>query len=444
MSGASVKDLKEAFVTGHKGTSPWELLLVCISAPVGIWLYQSLMQKYATGRFKALIEALVLLFPVALCQTNLLYPWGITFMAISAGIALLIRRRAPVSFLSQQSSRPFLAYVTCYRSTIMYLTFVAILGVDFHVFPRRFAKTEVSGYGLMDLGAGSFVVSAGLVSARSRNSVVKENLVKAILRIAPLSIMGLLRFLTTKGLEYQEHASEYGIHWNFFWTLALLYPFANITPCRWESPILLLSIYQWFLTNEGLQSYVETGSRTCSGTEVGFCSTFFAANREGILGLVGYLSLFILAELIGKSCIWTASLDKQRQNLILMSICLWIIHTILVDYQGIEVSRRTTNSSFCVWTLAHNITILSLISLTRSQEVPPIFQAVNQHGLIIFVVANLLTGLVNISINTLEVGDNMALLIIFLYLLAVGGIALILDSIYSTIFKGGEQQERRK
>ena len=31
--------------------------------------------------------------------------------------------------------------MTIYRSSLLYLTFVAILAVDFHVFPRRFAKT---------------------------------------------------------------------------------------------------------------------------------------------------------------------------------------------------------------------------------------------------------------------------------------------------------------
>lgn len=211
MIEASAKELKEAFVTGHQGTSPWEILLICSSAPVGIFSFQSLTQKYKTKASKVVVEALVLLFPIALCQTNLLYPWGLSILTVIALISFLHRQKKSVPSLSQQSSRPtVLAYVTCYRSTIMYLTFVAILAVDFHVFPRRLAKTEVSGYGLMDLGAGSFVVSAGLVSPRSRNSRDKEKLIKDILRVIPLFVMGLLRFLTTKGLEYQEHASEYG------------------------------------------------------------------------------------------------------------------------------------------------------------------------------------------------------------------------------------------
>ena len=44
---------------------------------------------------------------------------------------------------------PFLSAARCY--TII-LSCVAILAVDFNVFPRRFAKTETFGQGLMDTG----------------------------------------------------------------------------------------------------------------------------------------------------------------------------------------------------------------------------------------------------------------------------------------------------
>ena len=44
---------------------------------------------------------------------------------------------------------PFLSVARCY--TII-LSCVAILAVDFNVFPRRFAKTETFGQGLMDTG----------------------------------------------------------------------------------------------------------------------------------------------------------------------------------------------------------------------------------------------------------------------------------------------------
>jgi hypothetical protein len=42
--------------------------------------------------------------------------------------------------------KPFLSE---YRSAIMQNTFIAILAVDFPVFPRRFAKTETYGHSLV-------------------------------------------------------------------------------------------------------------------------------------------------------------------------------------------------------------------------------------------------------------------------------------------------------
>merc|ERR1712020_278399 len=85
------------------------------------------------------------------------------------------------------------AFVSNHRAIMIIFTTIAILAVDFPVFPRRFAKTETFGYGLMDLGVGSFTFANGLVSAEARQ--VDKSLTQNLSGCVPLLILGALRLI---------------------------------------------------------------------------------------------------------------------------------------------------------------------------------------------------------------------------------------------------------
>lgn len=492
----SSKAQKEAFVTGHSGTTISEIILVCLSSPIGILLFHELRHycrksNFFSNRqdeelpFSLLIffESITILLPMTICETELLYPYGAILLSLELliGLSLWVYRnsiyekskhrnasRVVTSVTSPTAEFAKLKYLSFYRSTVNFLTFVAILAVDFPIFPRSFAKTEIYGYGLMDIGAGSFCVIGGLVSsfARQKNSHkheidMRKRLKKIMTNIIPLLCMGFIRLITTKGLQYQRHVSEYGVHWNFYFTLAIVNAFASfirIFPdlrAPFVSWMPILVIYQIILSKQNIQGYIELAPRQCKSSDnilnINICN-FFAANREGILGSLGYLSIFLACEDVGRFCIWSCRKQnpiKQGRRIFIAAMFFWNLHwisssSLLFD---IIVSRRSTNATFCFWTIAHNMTILffvwaafhfgsdrsSFCDKSRYDSIinPPIFDAVNKHALIVFVLANLMTGVVNLTMNTLEASNGEAIIVIFCYLCAVGAAALIVSHFLS-------------
>jgi glucosaminylphosphatidylinositol acyltransferase len=436
---ATAKELKEEFVQGFEGTSPQELLLVCATAPIGLFFYNALASsvRFVSPLLSIVLEVVSFAIPMILCQSNLLHPWGVFYLGLQAIVGLLVtsikKRSHGVAVVDATTDSPdrIRSALTVYRSAMLYLTFVAILAVDFRVFPRRFVKTEVRGYSLMDLGAASFVIAAGMVSPRARRTGMGNSKRRTFLvRTLPLIGMGILRLLTHKGIDYQEHASEYGVHWNFFFTLAMLAPVASFLPGpSWIVPTVVMAGYQYVLSYRGLQEWVEQAPRVCLASNNVLCN-LFAANREGVLGIIGYAVLYLISEWIAFECLWRESSSSYS----LASATCGVLATwrvlVLIGYNS---SRRTTNAVFSIWALfascAQLAAIMFVCEHSDYQPVPLLLSAANRNGLIVFVLANLMTGLVNISINTLEVDDSTALGVLFLYISAVSAASVATDSL---------------
>lgn len=426
----SSKGEKEAFVSNLEGTSPIEIILIASSVPIGLFIFLSLCR---VNRKSAVNEFAAFWIPAILCQSVWSFPWAVLYFGVllTAGLFLSATKHIQDETLQGYEESHLTQFcLTIYRACLLCLTCVAILAVDFNFYPRRLAKTEVQGYGWMDLGAASFVIAAGMVTRKAKWGYVKgSSNTKHLRRILPVLFMGMLRLVTHKGIEYQEHASEYGVHWNFFFTLAMLTPLSLLSP----HPILVIIImatYQFLLTVYGLQSWVETAPRTC-GASNGFLCGVFYANREGILGCIGYGSLFFASEWIAFAGVWS-----KKVNLWAIVAALVLGWLILVTI-GFPVSRRTTNLPFCVWALLVNFLQLALIQTIAAMKGPPvvpkILDAMNRNGLLAFVIANLLTGLVNLSMDTISTHHATAACILCVYMVAVGLAAVAIQWITKSI-----------
>lgn len=313
----------------------------------------------------------------------------------------------------------------------MIVTCTSILAVDFPVFPRRFAKTESFGTSLMDMGVGSFVFAAGIVAARQH---LKEELNgypsfqtrfrTAMRHSLPLFILGFVRLWSVKGLDYPEHVSEYGVHWNFFFTLALLPPaMAILQPLLRGSPsyglvAFVLAICYEILLTPARKTYIIMSERKPDD--------WLSQNREGVFSFIGYLAIFIGGMGVGSGILlrssepeslepskvaekdtmdedaeWLASVLGQTNDTapkeaikaelkeglglskttffhLIKWTGLWLIASVWAMWHygpGLFVSRRMANLAYVVWVCAFNSAQLLLFYLIEAFMFPDLYKA---------------------------------------------------------------------
>ena len=382
---------------------------------------------------------------------------------------------------------PVKPFVTSYRGAMMIVTCICILAVDFKVFPRRFAKTESLGTSLMDLGVGSFVFSAGVISVRQqlkeengargvKQSTFISRMITAVRHSLPLLAMGFIRLYTVKGLDYAEHVTEYGVHWNFFFTLGLLPPFVAIfqsvfklVPSYAIIGYAVSLVHQLFFIYSDLIKWVVLAPR----------EDFLTKNKEGIVSFAGYLAIFLCGQGIGMNIlqrdqdplgpesqedVWVASMlggeealekaREKRRRYAILTLGKWsaiwcVVYYFTTGYYGprLVVSRRFGNMAYVVWVCAFNCVQLLLFCGVESLLHPHLYtsnnkavekeriskatskvlHAFNRNGLVIFLLANLLTGLVNLTLPTLHMNDFQAMGVLIIYMGTLTAVALAMD-----------------
>ena len=400
---------------------------------------------------------------------------------------------------------PVKPFITTYRGAMMISTCTSILAVDFpSVFPRRFAKTESFGTSLMDLGVGSFVFAAGIVAARQQIKEQKSGSPSIAARFQhgmrhslPLVVLGLIRLWSVKGLDYAEHVSEYGVHWNFFFTLAI-FPLANalLQPLIKYFPsyglLAFLIAIGWEIALNmvyDLKRYITLSER--------IPGNWMSQNREGVYSLIGYLAIFIAGMGIGTGILprdeeppaetkakddesddedaaWLASVlgaeaekrEAQKAqslpfgpkpglpkttfwHLVKWTVIWFLINVWAFWHYGprLVASRRMANLAYVVWVCGFNTAQLLLFNMIENVLFPNLYEgkdkkterqrvqdatsrvmrAFNRNGLALFLAANLLTGAINMGMQTLHMEEIQAMVVLVAYIGSICGVALALD-----------------
>ncbi|KAH7883049.1 GWT1-domain-containing protein [Phlebopus sp. FC_14] len=490
------KASKEAFVSGTTGSTVLHINTICAVALSSVALHSALRSRIPG--FQSIpfpLEWLILVAPLLLSMTLyaqapgplsilLLVPPAVLLLLppIEKG-TLLPSRVSETQFKfgwsnsNAQSRQPEISLrplppLTTYRAHMMLMTILSILAVDFPVFPRSLAKCETYGVSLMDLGVGSFVFSQGIISAipliknpSCLTAPLKPKLSQTCKKIAPLFVLALMRVLLVKGTEYPEHVTEYGVHWNFFLTLAIL-PAVEVLlhPIIIHFPIALVGLWigvlqQVVLSLCGLEHFLLNAPR----------SNFVYANKEGLISLSGYLSIHVMGLSLGtiilppspsyfrkQQALLAKGEDKHNSRLdpsasrqdaktiveLFSYSAVWWILLEFIQF-GLNVSRRMANLPYILWTVAFNTSFILgyyLIEMLffpthisrskdpsdptgkrliredhRSSKVngaPLLLEAINKNGLVLFLIANVATGLINFFTSTIYTSNVKAMFVL--------------------------------
>ncbi|GIY09443.1 phosphatidylinositol-glycan biosynthesis class W protein [Caerostris extrusa] len=320
-------------------------------------------------------------------------------------------------------------FVTGYRGHLLLATAISILAVDFNFYPDRFAKTETYGWSIMDAGVGSFIILQGLCSSHGKNFVGNHSLKKVFMSSVPIFMVGIIRLVTTTAVGYHKVVPEYGVHWNFFFTFALTKMICYSALCITKLPsgllaLITISIHQLLLSKYGMAALIISDIRT----------NLFEANKEGICSLMGFITLYFwgvqLGQVVWKQGHKISDYIWQFLKMCLIGIVAWKCMYFLNEAVQ-PASRRMANLTYCVWMVALTtlqlalhllqeiiITVLSKILKNNYYE-SLLWKSLNSNALFYFLLSNVLTGLVNISMNPAKASDLQSFIIMSVYLMTL-------------------------
>jgi len=338
------------------------------------------------------------------------------------------------------------SWLNLYRSTMLLSACSAILAIDFSQMPRRLGKTKEYGVSVMDVGVGSFIVSASCVKwqrrRRNRRSgrnsdggkhrreeeeeeeeeEARKKTMRAVKRAMVSFLLGFARYVSVKRSGYQLVEEEYGPMWNFFFSLAVIdiLSAAIVLACgslaftnektRMRNTFIVASSVAILVevllrgnasknTTMKLESWLlaPTKDRGEFPTKYTDIVAFVKLNREGAFSCVGMTSLHFFGRFFGEY-VHRKKCEGELRRAAWLALALWVAaYTSIEVFEIIKPSRRLCNFGYILWMITYNVSAMVVMAFIHEQydTVPSILERANESPMLVFLFANVTTGLFN-------------------------------------------------
>ena len=231
--------------------------------------------------------------------------------------------------------------------------------------------------------------------------------------------LGFSRYVSVKRSNYQLIEEEYGPMWNFFYSLASIdvlsmaivftcSPLFNSKTHRMRNTSLIalsIAVTVELLLRMNvtramkLESWLllPTKDRGAFPTKYSDIVPFIKVNREGAFSCIGLTSLHFFGRFFGEY-VHTKKNNGELRHVLWLAFALWIAtYTSMDILEIIKPSRRLCNIGYILWMVTYNVSAMIVMAFIHEQYkcVPSILERANESPMLVFLFANVTTGLFN-------------------------------------------------
>lgn len=132
------------------------------------------------------------------------------------------------------------------KGLVLSCTVIMIFAIDHSCVDWRWGKTRSFGTSLMDTGVFLVMIVTGATWdwAKMLQTPIVKRLGQAFIKSIVIMIIGFGKCFTMWFFDYHGFVDEYGIHWNFFMTIAITEFLINlIVELWWLSDVFVIGLF---------------------------------------------------------------------------------------------------------------------------------------------------------------------------------------------------------